>query len=449
MSRDLDSMLMRFVCAIIFVFALGAAGVGFTRTGPDSGRVVVELKSGASVEDFCSRNGLRLIDSIEGGALLVEADATTLAQAAADTAVASTEPDLPVTLSETAVLDPAVLALLNPDMVNLLKDPAVVSSGRNLFKKTMVTQRGLDKIKAEDARQLADGSGILVAVLDTGIDPTHPALLGASVAGFNFVTEDTNTDELSDLPPLAVEALRTSAFLNPAVLALLNPTTVALLNPAALPFLTAPPLYFGHGTLVSGLIHLIAPGALILPVKVFDASGTSRSFRIAKAIRYAVDRGAHVINMSFDMDTVSPLVSESLDYAADSGVILVASVGNKNSLVSLTFPASHRAVLGVAATDREDRKARFSNYGTAVKVAAPGDDLISTYPAGLYAGIGGTSFAAAVVSAEAALVRSKSTAPADDSVRRILDTAESIAYLNPGMYLGAGRINARDSLRRR
>ncbi len=118
-------------------------------------------------------------------------------------------------------------------------------------------------------------------------------------------------------------------------------------------------------------------------------------------------------------------------------------MGNKNSLVSTTFPASHRAVPGVAATDREDRKARFSNYGTAVKVAAPGDALMSTYPAGLYAGIGGTSFAAAVVSAEAALVRSKSTAPAADSVRRMLDTAESIAYLNLGMYLGAGRINAR------
>ncbi len=97
------------------------------------------------------------------------------------------------------------------------------------------------------------------------------------------------------------------------------------------------------------------------------------------------------------------------ELAERRGVILVASVGNKNSLVSTTFPASHRAVPGVAATDREDRKARFSNYGTAVKVAAPGDALISTYPAGLYAGIGGTFFAAAVVSAEAALVRSKST----------------------------------------
>jgi len=124
------------------------------------------------------------------------------------------------------------------------------------------------------------------------------------------------------------------------------------------------------------------------------------------------------------------------ELAERRGVILVASVGNKNSLVSTTFPASHRAVPGVAATDREDRKARFSNYGTAVKVAAPGDALISTYPAGLYAGIGGTSFAAGVVSAEAALVRSKSTAPAADSVRRMLDTAESIAYLNLGMYLG-------------
>jgi len=442
-------MLVRSVCAILFVFALGAAQATLSRSGSNTGRAVVELKSGASIEDFCSRNGLKLIDSIQGSALLVEGDAATLAQAAADDAIASTEPDLPVALSETAILNPAVLALLNPDMVNLLKDPAVVSTGRNLLRKSMVTQRGLDKIKADDARALADGSGILVAVLDTGIDATHPALLGSSVPGFNFMTGDTNTDELLDLPPLTIEALRTSASLNPAVLALLNPSTVAFLNPAALEFLKAPPLYFGHGTLVSGLIHLIAPGALILPVRVFDASGISSSFRIAKAIRYAVDSGAQVVNMSFDMEQLSPLVSEALDYAADRGVILVASVGNRNSVVSSTFPASHRAVLGVAATNREDLKARFSNYGSAVKVAAPGDGLISTYPAGLYAGIGGTSFAAAVVSAEAALIRSKSTAPAADIVRRILDTAESIADLNPGMYLGAGRINARDSLRRR
>ncbi|HYR85559.1 MAG TPA: S8 family serine peptidase, partial [Terriglobia bacterium] len=400
MSRPFDSMLVRTSCAIIFVLALGTTAAIFPQTGSNSGRVIVQLKSGVSTEDFCRRNGLTLIDSIPGGALLVEADATTLAQAVADDAVASTEPDLPVDLSETAILDPAVLALLNPDMVDLLKDPAVISTGRNFFKKSMVTQRGLDKIKKDDALQLADGSGILVAVLDTGIDATHPALLGSSIPGFNFLTDDVNTNELMDLPPQTIEALRTSASLNPAVLALLNPTTVAFLDPAALSFLTAPPLYFGHGTLVSGLIHLIAPGALIMPVRVFDASGRSTSFRIAKAIRYAVDRGVHVINMSFDMQQLSPLVSEALDYAADRGVILVASVGNGNSLVDATFPASHPAVLGVAATNRDDRKARFSNYGAAVKVAAPGDSLISTYPAGLYAGIGGTSFAAAVVSAE-------------------------------------------------
>jgi subtilisin family serine protease len=448
-SRAFDSMLVRSACAIIAVLALGAIAAVFPASGSGSGRAIFELKSGTSTEDFCSRNGLKLIDSIQGGALLVEADATMLAQAAADEAIASAEPEVPVTLSETAILDPAVLALLNPDMVDLLRDPRLIWTGRNFLKESMVTQRGLDKIKADDAREIADGSGIVVAVVDTGLDATHPALTGSSISGFNFVSNDTNTNELFDLPPVTIDALRTSATLNPAVLALLNPSTVALLDPALLAFLTSPPLYFGHGTLVSGLIHLIAPAASILPVRAFDASGSSTSFRIAKAIRYAVDRGAHVINMSFDMDQPSPLMSEALDYAAARGVVLVASVGNRNTPVSITLPASHPAVIGVAATNREDRKARFSNYGDAVKVAAPGDNLISTYPAGLYAGIGGTSFAAAVVSAEAALVRSRSTALAPDIIKRILDTSESIASVNPGIYLGAGRVNARDSVRRR
>src|SRR5262249_38126014 len=88
------------------------------------------------------------------------------------------------------------------------------------------------------------------------------------------------------------------------------------------------------------------------------------------------------------------------------------------------------------------------NYGPAVKVAAPGDGLISTYPAGLYAGIAGTSFSAAMVSGQAALVRSKSTAPAGDIVRRILNTTEPIGALNPGFALGAGRIDAREGLRK-
>jgi subtilisin family serine protease len=448
LSRAFDSMLVRWVCAIAAVIALGAAAVGSSQTSSTAGRVVVELKDGESVEEFCGRHGLTLVDSIPQTSLLVEADAASLAEAAADDAIASTQPDLPTLLSETAILSPAVVALLDPEMVSALKDPQTIWNGRNVLKRSAVRQRGLQRIKADDALEMADGSGIIVAVLDTGIDATHPGLIGSVLPGFNFLADDTNTDELSGLPASIIEALRaTSAAPGSGLLSLLNPSTVALLDPAAISFLNSPPLYFGHGTLVSGLIHLIAPGAMILPVKAFDTSGTSTSFRVAKAIRYAADRGAHVINMSFDMDQYSPLVSEALDYAAGRGVILIASVGNKNSLVNSNFPASHPAVIGVAATNRDDRKAKFSNHGGVVKVAAPGDGLISMYPGGLYAGVGGTSFAAAMVSGQAALIRSKSTAPAADIMRFILDTTDPVVGLTPGMQLGTGRINARDALR--
>src|SRR5262245_31009087 len=443
-------MLMRSACAIVAILALTAASVGFTETGSNAGRVVVGLKNGESIDAFCSRHGLTVVDSIPGSSFLIEADATQLAQASADVAVASTEPDLPVAVSETAILSPASVAFLDPALIDVLKDSELVWHGANLWKKSVVEQRGIRRINADDALQLADGSGITVAVLDTGVDPSHPALVGSTIPGFNFLADNTNTDEVSDLPPAIIGALRlASALLNSAVLTRLNPSTVAFLDPAVLSFVKTPPLYFGHGTLVSGLIHLIAPRASILPVRVFDTSGTSTTFRIAKAIRYAVDRGAQVINMSFDMDQASPLLAETLDYAASYGVILVASTGNMNKLVTTNYPASHPAVVGVAATNNEDVKARFSNYGPAVKVAAPGDGLISTYPAGLYAGIAGTSFSAAMVSGQAALVRSKSTAPAGDIVRRILNTTEPIGALNPGFALGAGRIDARDALRKR
>ena len=131
--------------------------------------------------------------------------------------------------------------------------------------------------------------------------------------------------------------------------------------------------------------------------------------------------------MSFSLETFSPLVDEALDYAAQRKVVLVASIGNRNSKVDkkyANYPASYPKVVSVAATNSNDRKALFSNYGPATDVSAPGEALMSAYPGGLYAVWSGTSGAAALVSGEAALLLSRKAQKADDATKRIIDRVD-------------------------
>lgn len=316
--------------------------------------------------------------------------------------------------------------------------------GKNLVKASLVEQPALDRIKSDKAKRVTEGSLVTVAVLDTGIDHNHPALTGSIIPGWNFIDGSSNTNELADLQPQAATSLfvQGPAALNPAVVALLNPSTVALLNPAAVALLNDPrSLYFGHGTLVSGLIHTVAPGALIRPLKVFDASGRSSGFRIAKAIRYASDMRDSVINLSFELESRSALIAEALDYAAYRGSVLIASAGNRNAYIATSFPASHPRVVGVASTTLNDHRAAFSNYGPAVAVAARGEGLISVYPAGLYAGVSGTSFSSAIVSGEAALIRSALPLSAADVSIKIRTAVDPLRSGELPLSLGSGQVN--------
>jgi subtilisin family serine protease len=162
------------------------------------------------------------------------------------------------------------------------------------------------------------------------------------------------------------------------------------------------PAAFGHGTRVAGLVRLIAPGARILPLKVLSADGTGDAADLIAAIYYAVDRGAKVINMSLASD--SREVKRAIQYATNRGVICVAAAGNDGKR-TLVFPAALSRVLGVASTTLDDVRAPFSNYGAQlVSVAAPGEDILTTYPGGLYAIVSGTSFSTAFVSGAAAIL---------------------------------------------
>ncbi len=169
----------------------------------------------------------------------------------------------------------------------------------------------------------------------------------------------------------------------------------------------SPYVAFGHGTMTSGLVHLVAPMAKILPLKAFSSNGTGNLSNIVAALYYAVQNKANVVNMSFDVSYRSPALSQAISYANKAGVVLVAAAGNENTSAPV-YPASiSSSVMGIASTTDWDTRSSFANYGTAdVWIAGPGENVISTYPGGTYGSESGTSFSAPLVAGTVALMLS-------------------------------------------
>src|SRR5260370_7313974 len=159
----------------------------------------------------------------------------------------------------------------------------------------------------------------------------------------------------------------------------------------------SPYVEFGHGTEVVGIIPLVAPKAKILPLKAFHANGTGYLSDILRAMYYAVQNKANVINMSFDFTSSSNELTKAVNYANSHSVILVASAGNDGKQESV-YPASMKNVMEVPSTSDFDTPSTFSNYGSQVVwVAAPGEQIVTTYPFASYTPGSGTSFSAPFV----------------------------------------------------
>jgi hypothetical protein len=197
--------------------------------------------------------------------------------------------------------------------------------------------------------------------------------------------------------------------------------------------------------MVAGLVHLVAPTAKIMPLKVFAADGSSRVFDIVRAIYYAVDNGARVINMSFSSLEQSPEITHAIDYATDNGVICVSSAGNSGRAL-LVYPAALRDVIGVGSITSTDPPARssFSNYGDSlVRVGAPGEGVITTYPGGGYTAVWGTSFSTALVAGGAALLVQIDSALDEHRASDFLGKADKM----PKSGLGRGRLDLYEATR--
>jgi len=295
-------------------------------------------------------------------------------------------------------------------------------------------------IRAGEALLYSTGRGVVVADIDSQVDVSHPALIGHLTAGYDFVaTKPAGFAALNQSTASFLDQ-STASFLDQSTASFLDQSTASFLDQSTASFLDAQNPAYGHATLVAGIIAAIAPDSMIMPLRVFDDQGSADVFSMAKAIYYAADHGAQVINMSFGTQQNSHLLHKAIQFALSKNIVLVTSAGNDDTSHN-QYPSAYHGVLSIAATDLLDQKAPFSNFGNDVYVVAPGVNVLSAFPGGYYGIVSGTSFSAPAVAGTAALVRSLHAA---DSVEDfIADGAIDIDSLNPDYKnkLGFGRID--------
>ncbi|MFI8435975.1 type VII secretion-associated serine protease mycosin [Streptomyces sp. NPDC079020] len=255
----------------------------------------------------------------------------------------------------------------------------------------------LDAMQAESMWKVSTGKGVTVAVIDSGVDSSNGDLRGQVVKGLNL-EKDIPGDEFDD--------------------------------------------YNGHGTGMAGIIagtgesyggdgaFGLAPGVKILPIRMpksTDAANQAASDRefsrtAPQAIRFAVDHGAKIINISLGRQTNSQAVSDAVKYALNKDVLIFAAVGNTGDSANLMeYPAGAPGVVGVGAIGRDLKKTKESQFGPQVDLAAPGEEMI--YACAGKTGVckgHGTSDATAVASASAALIWSKHPDWTNNQVLRVM-----------------------------
>ncbi len=210
-----------------------------------------------------------------------------------------------------------------------------------------------------------------------------------------------------------------------------------------------------HGTHCAGIaaamsdnnkgIAGVAWNCKIMAVKGLNSGGYGYSDDLANCIIYAADNGADVISMSWGSSSKSTVIEDALNYAYDKGVVLIAAAGNGNT-DRLHYPSAYSCVVSIAATDHNDMRAYFSNYGSTVDVAAPGVNILSSLINDNYDSKSGTSMACPHVAGLAGLLLSKNNSLNPDMIETIIINA--VDSISSDEYIGKGRINANDALSR-
>jgi subtilisin family serine protease len=305
-----------------------------------------------------------------------------------------------------------------------------------------VAQPATQIIRLSDAQQGFNLSGTgIVAVIDTGVDTNHPVLVPVLLPGYDFTRNQPGASEFLDVPQLQDPTTTQGSQVEQPVL--VQQSSAAILDQSSAAILDGGPYSaFGHGTMTTGLVHLVAPRAKILPLKAFTSNGTGYLSNIVAALYYAVQHQANVVNMSFDVATSSAALNQAISYANQNGLILVAAAGNESTSAPVYPAALNSSVMGIASTSDADQLSSFSNYGsTDVWVAAPGEYVVSTYPGGTYASASGTSFSSPLVAGTAALLLQAKPALTQSSASSAISHA---IQLTPN--LNHGRLDAYDAV---
>ena len=272
---------------------------------------------------------------------------------------------------------------------------------------------GVDRIDADLVHPSNTGAGINIAVIDTGIDYTHPDLKNNYKGGYDYVNGDT--DPKDD---------------------------------------------HGHGTHVAGTIAAVdneigvigvAPDANLYAIKALDSTGSGYISDIIYGINWATQEGMDIITMSLGSDSDSQALNDAVDAAYRDGVLIIAAAGNDGNPKaigdSINFPAAYSSVIAVTATDSDDIRADWSSTGLSAELAAPGVGILSTARGGTYAYGSGTSMAAPHVAGVAALIMESDSSLTNAEVRaRLQDTAIDLGKKGKDKLYGFGLVDADEAV---
>ena len=346
---------------LVTLLLLATPAAAAAQTAPAvPGEFIVQFAPGADRAAALREHGGRRVDRIAGlDATVVRLPADRAERARADRRFRTFEPNF------------LLHALATPT------DPLYLTS-----------QWGPQRIGAEGAWDVARGdAGVVVAVVDSGVDAAHPDLAGRVLAGIDLVTPGGPASDGN-----------------------------------------------GHGTHVAGTVAAamdgtgvvgVCPGCSVLPVKVLGDDGRGTTAGVAKGILEAAAAGAEVINLSLG-GPASTTLQQAVDTAAGTAFLACAAGNDGTSSTSTAYPGAYASCFAVASTTRTDARSSFSNYGSWVEVAAPGSDIASTWTGSTYRTISGTSMATPHVAGLAGLMASQGLGPATTR-RRLCGTAEPIA----------------------
>lgn len=265
------------------------------------------------------------------------------------------------------------------------------------------SQWHLGKVNAPSAWDLSTGATVTIAILDSGVDASHPDLKSQLVPGWNFFHNNSDTSDMN-----------------------------------------------GHGTAVAGAagavtnngagVASIAGGAKIMPLRITDANGAATGSMVAKALTYAADRGVRVANVSYEGVPGNSTVQTAAQYMKSKGGLVIVSAGNSGA--NLNLPAE-TTMIPVSATDSNDVKTSWSNFGNYVAVSAPGLNIYTTAKGGGYCQCWGTSFSSPITAGTVALMMAMRPDLPNTQIESLLyATAVDLGAAGRDAYYGFGRVNA-------